>query len=302
MKKIPYHELVKSMTMFFIDKDVDEKYIKMRSTSLETLSDQMKNINFRAGLEEYIRNFDNSLGNLLVILGVSGEYFKRIISMFRMQLGMEFQTEWSLSATRKYILGKQQFMDLVLNLFLEADENEDLLKQIPRYRLSAFKITTAVMGRLANPDFLKFLYSKELDTSFNNEMAATNTRRLKDLLASICQSKGYRLLDSYSIDLNGNNTRTIHSNYAIIKPGEKLPSYYIKYSFVLTTSKGQTSTKNEVKDLRDYIIKSNNNAKQIMVLDGAGWIGRQNDLKAIWDYSNFCLNLAHLNHLNDIII
>jgi hypothetical protein len=262
----------------------------------------MKNINFRAGLEEYIRNFDKSLDNLLVILGVSGEYFKRIISMFRIQEGMEFQTEWSLGATRKYMIENQQFMDLVLNLFLEADENEDLLKRIPRYRLSTFKITTAIMGRLSNPDFLKFLYSKELDTPFNNEMAATNTKRLKDLLASISQLKGYKLLDSYSIDLNGNNTRTIHSNYAIIKPGERLPSYYIKYSFVLTTSKGQTSTKNEVKDLRDYIIKTNNNAKQIMVLDGAGWIGRQNDLKDIWDYSNFCLNLAHLEQLNDIII
>jgi hypothetical protein len=288
--------------MFFLDKDVDEKYTALRSSSIESLSEEMKNINSRAGLEEYIKKHTNSLDNLLVVLGISGEYFKRIVSMFRIQRGMEFQTEWSLSATRRFILDDEPFRNKVLDLFIEADENKDLRTQIPVYKLSAFKITPAVMGRLANPDFLNFLYSKEFDTSFNNEMSSTNVKRTKDILNDICQIKGYTLIRDVSIDPNGNNTRNIHANYAIVKPGEKLPSYYIKYAFILTTSKGQTSTKNEVKDIRDYIITSNQNAKQIMIIDGAGWIGRQNDLKDIWDYSNYCLNLAHLEQLKDIII
>ena len=77
---------------------------------------------------------------------------------------------------------------------------------------------------------------------------------------------------------------------------------YVKYSFNITTSRGQSDFKRSVKDLRDYIRSTYQNTKQIVIVDGAGWIGRQSDLKDIWDSTDYCLNLNSLNHLNDIII
>lgn len=301
MAKIQYNELLKSMSMFFLDEDVDKRFIRERN-NFSNLADEMREINHHKGLETYIRKNDNSIENLLIVLGISGEYFKRITSLFRLQRGMEFRTEWSLSTFRKFILTDNDMMEKTLSLFLEADSNQELCTYIPKYRLSMFRITPSVMGRLSNSDVLRLLFAKELDTPFNNAMTSTKTKALEDILQNICRSLGYKFQKTFNVDVNGNNTRTIPVNYAIIKPGEDLPSFYINLSLNLTTSNGQTIFKNKVKNLRDYIINHNPNAKQITIIDGAGWVGRQNDLQDIWDYSNFILNLANLNELNNIII
>lgn len=300
MAKLPYNEFIKSMSMFFLDKDIDNQYIEQRN-NFSSLDEEMKHINTRQGLETYIRNNAASFDNLLVLLGVSGEYFKRIITLFRTLRGMEFRTEWSISAFRKFILEDRDMMDKTISLFIDADSNHELVSLIPRFRLSMFKITPAVMSRLTNPDVLTLLFSKDLDTSFNNSMTYSKIKILENLLTSICRLHGYKLSKGCNIDVNGNNTRTIPVNFCITKPDDKFPAYYICYSLYLTTSKGQTSFKNNVKNLRDFIIRSNPDAKQITIVDGAGWIGRQGDLQDVWDYSNYILNLNNINELKEII-
>ena len=300
MGKLPYNELIKSMSMFFTDENIDNEYIIKRE-KFSTLADEMSEIDSRIGLEKYIRSYEDSVDKLLILLGISGEYFKRITSFFRRQRGFEFRTEWGISAFRRFILTDSEMMNKTLDLFIEADDNSDLARYIPKYRLSSFKITQSVMKRLGNNDFLRFLFSKELDTSFNNATTNSKVKLLEDILRNICTKKGFVLNKSENIDVNGNNTRSIPINYTISKPEKELPSYYICFSFYLTTSKGQTSFKNNVKNLRDYIVTHNPNARQIIVLDGAGWIGRQGDLQDVWDYSNYCINLSYLNELNEII-
>lgn len=105
----------------------------------------------------------------------------------------------------------------------------------------------------------------------------------------------------YKVDPIGNGTRDIQVNYAIECPGKNLPIFYLKYSFNITTSRGQTDFKRSIKDLRDFIRNKNVEAKQIVVLDGAGWIGRQSDLRDAWDYCDYCLNLQHIEDLKEII-
>ena len=301
MAKIQYNKLLKSMSMFFLDEDVDKRFIRERN-NFSNLAAEMREINHSKGLEAYIRKNENSIENLLIILGISGEYFKRITSLFRLQRGMKFRTEWSLSTFRKFILTDNDMMGKTLSLFLDADSNQKLSTYIPKYRLSMFRITPSVMGRLSNSDVLRLLFAKDLDTPFNNAMTSTKTKALEDILHNICHSLGYKFEKTFNVDVNGNNTRTIPVNYAIIRKGEDLPAFYINLSLNLTTSNGQTIFKNKVKNLRDYIINHNHNAKQITIIDGAGWVGRQNDLQDIWDYSNLILNLANLDELNNIIV
>lgn len=301
MAKILYNELINSISMFFLDEDIDNKFILERN-NFSNLAEEMKEINHRQGLETYIRTCPNSIDNLLIVLGISGEYFKRITSLFRSLRGMVFRTEWSISAFRNFIISDSDMMNQTIDLFIEADSNKELATYIPKYRLSMFKITPSVMGRLSNPDVLRLLFSKELDTSFNNSMTSCKTKNVESLLQEICCSIGYKLNKSTNVDVNGNNTRTIPVNYTITKPGERQPAYYINVSLNLTTSNGQTTFKNKIKNLRDFIVNNNPNARQIAIVDGAGWVGRQCDLQDIWDYSNHILNLSHLNDLNEIIL
>jgi hypothetical protein len=53
--------------------------------------------------------------------------------------------------------------------------------------------------------------------------------------------------------------------------------------------------------LRAYIKEKNPDAKQIVIVDGAGWVGRQSDLQGAWDYSDYFLNLKTIDELNNII-
>lgn len=301
MKKIPYNSFLQSMTLFFVNDNIDEKYANLRKEKINQLKAEMSLINSRAGLQNYIRTYEDSLSNLLVILGVSNEMFKRVISMFRIQLGMIFQTEWDAKQTRKYMLTNDTMMERVCNLFLKGSCDSSLKAQLPGFKLANFIIDDNVMNRLKNDDFLAFLINKEFDTQYNSDLSNANIAKIDDTLNEICKIWNLKLVRAPKVDPIGNGTRDIQVNYAIKCPGKNLPIFYLKYSFNITTSRGQTDFKRSIKDLRDFIRNKNVEAKQIVVLDGAGWIGRQSDLRDAWDYCDYCLNLQHIEDLKEII-
>lgn len=301
MKKIPFNDFLKSMTLFFVNEDIDKKFFRLRKEKLQLLRAQMCHINSFNGLKEYITNHDDSLSNLLILLGISNEMFKRVISLFRIQSGMIFQTEWDARQTRNYMLTNEVMMERVCNLFLAGCNNEELKALIPGFKLGNFVIDDNVMNRLNNDDFMLYLISKEFDTQYNSDLSSINVAQIDSTLNQICRIYGLKLIRAPKVDPVGNGTRDIQVNYAIENPEKKLPVFYLKYSFNITTSRGQTDFQRSVKDLRDYIRNQNPEARQIIVIDGAGWLGRQKDLRDAWDYSDFCLNLQHIDDLNEII-
>lgn len=301
MAKIPYNSLISSMTMFFINEELDKKFFLLRKEKLNELRNQFKDIDTREGLARYIHENESSLNNLLVLLGVSTELFKRVVTLFRMERGMVFATEWDVRGVRRFALTDDALMTKLCDLFLSGLDDPELVKLIPRYKLSNFVINESVMKRIQNDDFLDFLISKEFDTSYNSEVSQSITGQIDDLLKNICEKKGLILKQIGSIDSAGNGTQQIQVNYAISKRNVELPSYYIKYSFNLTTAKGQTDFKRSVQNLRAFIRTKNPDARQIVIIDGAGWVGRQSDLRGVWDYSDYCLNLKSIGELNNII-
>ena len=301
MKKIAFNDFLKSMTMFFVNEEIDKKYIKLRREKIKLLRAQMSQIDNYFGLQTYIRTYEDSLSNLLVILGVSNEMFKRVVSMFRIQAGMVFQSEWDARQTRNYMLTNEHLMDRVCNLFIKGNCDVELKAQLPGFKLENFVINETVMSRLNNDDFIAFLINKDFDTQYNSELSNMNIAKVDCTLNDICKTLGYKLIRAPKVDPVGNGTRDIQVNYAIENPVKKQPIFYLKYSFNITTSRGQTDFKRSVKDLRDFIRNKNPEAKQIVVLDGAGWVGRQSDLRDAWDYCDFCLNLQHIDNLKKII-
>ena len=80
MQKITFNDFVKSMTMFFTNKEIDEKYLELKDKRIEEIKERFSHIGTKEGLEQFIRTYPDSLNNLLTILGVSSENFKRVIS------------------------------------------------------------------------------------------------------------------------------------------------------------------------------------------------------------------------------
>lgn len=301
MKKMSFDNFLKSMTLFFVNEEIDRKYVKLRNEKINLLRAQMSQINSSVGLQNYIKTYDDSLSNLLILLGVSNEMFKRVISMFRIQAGMTFSTEWDTRHTRRYILTNEAMMEKICNLFLKGNYDADLKAQIPGFKLQSFVIDDNVMNRLNNDDFIAFLINKDFDTQYNSELSNINIAIVDSTLNDACKSYGYKLTRSPKVDPVGNGTRDIQVNYAIEATRKPQPIFYLKYSFNVTTSRGQTDFKRSVKDLRDFIRNKNPEAKQIIVLDGAGWFGRQSDLRDAWDYCDYCLNLKRIGELKEII-
>ncbi len=301
MTKIPYNDLVLSMTMFFLNSDIDDKYFDLREKKLETIRAQFKSIDTRIGLERYIRDNENSLENLLVLLGISTELFKRVISLLRIERGMFFSTEWDVKGVRKFILSDKLMMSKVCDLFLKGPDDPIMGNLISKYRLSNFVINEKVIKRIQNDDFMDFLISKDFDTSYNSDVSQSIISKIDDKLKNICKQKHYTIKQNCNVDAEGNGTQQIQVNYAISKNSTELPIFYIKYSFNVTTSRGQTDFKRSVQNLRAYIKRMNPDAKQIVIIDGAGWVARQSDFHDIWDYCDFCINLKHINEISDII-
>lgn len=303
MRKTPYSDFLKSMTMFFVDSELDKKYTQLKEQKMCLLRNQMSHINTRPGLVEYIKSEPKALDNLLVLLGVSSEFFKRIVSMFRIERGLTFQTEWAVDNIRNFILTDADMMNKICDLFLVGNKDEHLVKKIPGFKLSNFVITETVMKRLNDNDFLGFLINKSFDTQYNSEISIQNVNKIDELLTTICKIQNLKLNRNTNVDPVGNGTREIQVNYSIVRNDKEAPLFYIKYSFNITTSRGQTDFKRSVKDLRDFIKNQNipQPAKQIVIIDGAGWVGRQSDLRDVWDYCDYCLNLESINALSEII-
>jgi hypothetical protein len=49
------------------------------------------------------------------------------------------------------------------------------------------------------------------------------------------------------------------------------------------------------------IAKSGKKIITINVIEGAGWVGRQSDLRQIYDYSDYTLNVANIGLIDQII-
>lgn len=302
MRKLTYQELFDSMTMFFVYDDICNLMTNRIDCKCQELKSRItKNLNSRRGLEEYIRKYDDSLDNLLLLLDISEEYFKRVISMLRKEEGMVFNTEWSLKKTRDYIVDNEKFMNKVCLLFLLGSDDLELCKKIPSYQLQSFKITGDVIERLENNDFLYRIAKKDFDSEFNTQVSQANAKRVENVIQESIHHHGYKLDTQYKVKVS--NQKQISMNFAIKKNNSDFPQCLIKTSFSITTGQGQSSLRSDVGLLATYLRDNElrDKTKLVTIVDGAGWLGRQSDLQLIHDYSDYCLNFNNLGDLRTII-
>lgn len=298
IKKLSYEELRSSMQMFFIDKSIDSEFMSKMETRILDLRNRMSKINTKEGLKEYIINYSDSLDNILCLLNVSSEFFKRIISMLRLQKGQVFDTEWSLSKTRDYMLVQDWMMSKVCDLFINGANDVFYKELIPAFNLQFLKIDYRTMARLANDDIMCMLVKKDYDSKFSSRITNFKADAIGEDIRNICLDLG--------CTSKGNVNRTISKSnitipYIISDRINSDPKVLILYSFMITTGSGQTNFKNKIKEIKTHRHDIFDNAKIIVIIDGAGWIGRQSDLKDIHDYSDYCINMNYMKDLKEII-
>ena len=297
LAKLRYEELVASTTMFLVDEALNDKYNKEIQEKSEVLGSKLARINSMEGLKDYILSDTDALENIICLLNISTEKFKRIISMIRLGKGYTFSSEWDARRTRAFMLEKPDFMDEICKLLLEGAGLKRYQELIPAFFLENFKIDAEVIGRLAIPGMLRSLIKKQLEPTFNSDMANRFMGIVKEELQKICESKGLRLIEQFQYP---GIVRPV--NFAIAV--DNIPKMVVDTNYSITTGSPQTNWRRQVETI--YKLGRDKQGMQdaftyVTILDGAGWVGRQSDMLPVYQSCDFCLNMNHIADLDKIV-
>lgn len=285
-----------TMMSFYVDDSFEDKMEleqKQRIKETRKLYKQIEAISTYDGLEKYISNDKESLHNLTNLLGVSEENFKRVVSMIRRNHGDKFVSEWNVKKVRNRMLADDYYMKEICGLLLGES---DYSKEIPRFVLKQLLIDRKKLETLSSSDVLPEM----IKNSFKGTYSTRVGREIEDLVENVIK------------DTVGENyvcrRKVFDRNIDFVIPNAENPKVLIEVSYMVTTGSGQ-STKRETmisvaKEVINRNIHDNDIDKMIFVnvIDGAGWLARQNDLKRIYNASDYVINLRSLEELKRILL
>ena len=296
-RKISFDELFRSSTMFYVDtvyeavieKEVQEKTAEL-SVGLRTIKD-------KDSLKQYIIDHKEALDNLTSLAGISVERFKRMVSMIRKGRGFVFATEWSLSKTRTAMMESPAMMESILNLLWDGKNDEKLKSVIPAFYLENLSMDCATLEKLQDVDTIRQLVKRGLEGRYSNGIGDAVLRKIETELKRICAQHGLEYQSNVRVPM-------FDRAVSFVLESPTNPKIIIDVSYSVTTSSSQ-GTKRDAARKTETIVKEQraggNNIIFINFLDGAGWIGRQADMREIHRCSDYVLNFQNLGLLEDII-
>ena len=292
--RITYEELVKTITMFLIDRGWEESAKNEVEKYVDTMQNNLTNINTKEGLVECIARDKDALTSILMLMEIPEEKFKRIISMLRREHRYVFSSEWSLEKTRSVLLENKTLMNDVCELLLNGADSERFKRKIPDFYRDGFKIDNYTIAKLKNRDELAKLAKRQMDAKYTAGVSLAFVRKVEESIKLTCDLEGLTYVKNKSVD-------GLEKNYGFIIPDNKQPRILINCSYNITTSSTQSRFSDSVLRTREKIKQSGKEILIVNIIEGAGWIGRQSDLKIIYENSDYTLNLANIGLLDQII-
>jgi hypothetical protein len=291
MSKISQRDALRTTTMFLVDSRIEAYYEDLLNTQVQALKRTLNGIGTVDGLKQYVRSEKKAIDNIITLLGISGEKFKRVVSWIRLSKGYTFDSEWSNSSLRTIMLEDPRLMDEFCELFINGYASPRFSSIIPHFILQDFRIDNEVLKRLTSDDFVRRLVKDKVTIEYNTRYAELYVNSLHSRIKEIAQKHGVEFgkmkIPNYSSE---ELALTYNGNYIVIN-----------HHFYLTTSSSQTEYYNDVIQPKYAKAQSLNNVVVLNILDGAGWIGRAADFKKIYADCNFFLNLKSIDNLNNII-
>lgn len=291
MSKISQREALRTTTMFLCDSKIEAYYENLLNSQVRALKDTLQGIDTIEGMKLYIRLEKKAIDNILTLLGISVEKFKRVVSWIRLSKGYTFDSEWSPSSLRTKMIEDSRLMDEFCELFISGYVSPRFASIVPRFILHDFRIDNEVMSRLKSDDYVRNLVKDKITTEYNTKYSDLYTKTLHSKINEIASNYGVVFGKMHIPDFSQEEFALVYSGKYII----------VNHHFYLTTSSSQTDYyKNVIKPkysrARDF-----DNISVLNILDGAGWIGRASDYKKIFADCNYFLNLKTINLLNNII-
>lgn len=297
VKKMSFDEQFRSSTMFYnneefeaiIEKEVQEKTAEL-TVGLLTIKD-------KESLKQYIIDHKEALDNLTSLAGISVERFKRMVSMIRKDRGFVFATEWSLSKTRTAMIESPAMMESILNLLWDGKNDEKLKAVIPAFYLDNCCLDRSTLDKLQDSATVRQLVKRGLEGRYSNGLGDAILAEIEAEIKRVCAKHGFDYKSNVRVPMLDRA-----ASFVLENPDN--PKVIIDVSYSVTTSSSQGAKKEAARKTVEVLARQKalgNRILYINFLDGAGWIGRQADMREIHRCSDYVLNFQNLGLLEDII-
>jgi hypothetical protein len=297
-QKISFEDLFKTTTMFYINAEYEKKLNREIEDKITSLISNMVDIDTRDGLKRYISLEKDALDNITTVMGISSQRFMRMVSMVRKDKGYIFETEWDLKGIRNNMLQNSNMMESICDLLLDGKHNPYFKERIPTYFLENMIIDESTISRLENHNELGHLLRKGVEGRYSNNIGDLINADIVTVLDNTCRKYGLEYKKEIKVPLIGRSVNFVLED-------ELHPTIIMDVSFSVTTASSMSTKKKAAIDTRKIIESYNaNHTKKITFInfmDGAGWIGRQSDMRAIHQVSDYVLNFNNLSDLENII-
>jgi len=296
-RKIEFDELFNSTSMFYVNKEYEQTIEQEVQNKVDELYHELQSIDTKEGLKKYIVEHKDSLDNLTSLMEISAERFKRMVSMIRKERGFVFSTEWGLGKIRTAMMESPAMMESVINLIWAGRDDEKLKTKIPSFYLDNMAIDKTTLQKLTDKNSIRLFVKRGLEGRYSNNIGDLVLNQIEDKIKAVCAKHGLK----YQKDIR---VPVLDRSVSFVLESPQSPKVIIDVSYSVTTSSSQGSKKEAARktvEVLDRQRKSGNNIIYVNFLDGAGWIGRQSDMREIHRCSDYVLNFNNLNLLEDIV-
>ncbi|TWK08521.1 hypothetical protein CHCC20442_4234 [Bacillus licheniformis] len=296
-RKIEFDELFNSTTMFYVNEQYEHAIEQEVKNKVDELYHELSSIDTKEDLKRYIVEYKDSLDNLTSLMEISTERFKRMVSMIRKERGFVFSTEWGLGKIRTAMMESPAMMESVLNLIWAGRDDGKLRTKIPYFYLENMAIDDTTRKKLTDKNSIRLFVKRGLEGRYSNNIGDLVLNEVEDKLRAVCAKHGIEYQKNVRVPM-------LDRAVSFVLESPQNPKIIIDVSYSVTTSSSQGSKKEAARKtvaVLNLQRKSGNNIIFINFLDGAGWIGRQADMREIHRCSDYVLNFNNLNLLEDIV-
>ena len=297
LKKMGFEELFNSTTMFYVNEQYEQAIEAEVQKKVDELYNELREIDTKEGLKKYIVDNKDSLDNLTSLMEISTERFKRMVSMIRKDRGFVFSTEWGLGKIRTAMIESPAMMESVINLLFCGRDDVQLKKKIPAFYLDNMAIDDVTMAKLTNKESIRPLVKKGLEGKYSNNIGDLILDEIETKLKTVCAKHGLEYEKNIRVP-------ALDRAVSFVLESSDNPEIIIDVSYSVTTSSSQGTKKEAARNTESYVKKQRSSGKNVVYinfLDGAGWIGRQADMREIHRCSDYVLNFNNMNLLEDIV-
>ena len=283
--KPDFEALKAGMQNFLIFDEVEkqmENQVKVRASEFKVAPPQTSSQTPQQILSQYLQHkTEERLRVLITICGGSFEKFKRIKSQL-----------FAVESFSKARISKDLANKLAGFLI-----NPDREKQIPPFIRRGFRLPENWQGLLADERYIRSLFFHMLQSKYS---VAVGTALEKRIVAEV--EKTTKRWQKGNVEVVNNK------EVDVAIPNCQKPRVLVMSSYNLTTSSAQSNRANEQARMYGKIQEYNRSwhGKKppiafVNVIDGGGWLSRQNDLRKIWVESDYCFALSQLPNLAEVI-